>query len=522
MRTHPVVLAAMFLLSPLGARAADLVVWWQQAHHAQEDEALSEVVAAFEQATGRQVEITLLPMAEQPPASKRRSRPATHPTSPSASGLSTYIPRWALENRLVDLTDTVGHFSNLFDPDQLDRAMLLNAKTGQKALYGLPMGQIRNYINVWTSLLQGAGFSLDDIPKEWEPFWSFWCDQVQPAVRKALGRDDIWGIGRPMSVEANDTIDQFFQFLHAYDADYVTRDGRLVIDEPEIRQRLITAIADYTAVYRKDCTPPDSVSWDDGGNNQAFLAQTVVMTTNLSLSIPNALKVDHPDDYYKNTGTIDWPLGPFGDPFPIEGDSFQVVAFKDGGQRCDREGVRPLLVAEGWLMHYLDFSGERMLPSIPALLDQPFWLDPSDRHHMAAAIQAKTRPLSHQYGPASGDLRHDQVYNERVWAKAIHRVAPKASAPSRRSTRRSPGSSRSWPSRRKAAGPDAGRVSGAHHDRPLQSLACELAELVLKDYRAGEADFTDALIGLVNRRSGCAATATFERKAGELGGFRLL
>ena len=65
-------------------------------------------------------------------------------------------------------------------------------------------------------------------------------------------------------------------------------------------------------------------------------------------------------------------------------------------------------------MHYLDFSGERMLPSIPALLDQPFWLDTSDRHHMAAAIQAKTRPLSHQYGPASGNLRHDQVYNERV------------------------------------------------------------------------------------------------------------
>jgi multiple sugar transport system substrate-binding protein len=80
-------------------------------------------------------------------------------------------------------------------------------------------------------------------------------------------------------------------------------------------------------------------------------------------------------------------------------------------------------VAEGWLMHYLDFSGERMLPSIPALLDQPFWLDPSDRHHMAAVIQAKTRPLTYQYGPVSGDLRHDQVYNERVWAKAVHRVA---------------------------------------------------------------------------------------------------
>ena len=87
------------------------------------------------------------------------------------------------------------------------------------------------------------------------------------------------------------------------------------------------------------------------------------------------------------------------------------------------------LMAEGWLAHYLDFSGERMLPSIPALLDQPFWLDPSDRHHMTAVIQAKTRPLSHQYGPASGDLRHDQIYNEHVWAKAVHRVAADGISP---------------------------------------------------------------------------------------------
>ena len=79
-------------------------------------------------------------------------------------------------------------------------------------------------------------------------------------------------------------------------------------------------------------------------------------------------------------------------------------------------------MAEGWLMHDLNFSGERMLPSIAALLDQPFWLDPSDRHHMAAAMQAQSRPLTYNYTAASGDLGHDQIYNERVWAKAIHRI----------------------------------------------------------------------------------------------------
>ncbi len=92
-----------------------------------------------------------------------------------------------------------------------------------------------------------------------------------------------------MSITSDADI-QFFQFVVANQASYVTRDGRLVIDDPEIRRKLIKAIASYTAIDRKGCTPPDSVTWTDYGNNEEFLAQAVVMTPNSSLSIPNALK----------------------------------------------------------------------------------------------------------------------------------------------------------------------------------------------------------------------------------------
>ena len=147
----------------------------------------------------------------------------------------------------MDLSDAVGHFSDLFDPDALDRVTLLNANDrAEEPCTALPMGREINHVHVWKSLLEQAGFTLEDIPKEWEAFWSFWCDQVQPAVRQATGRDDIWGVGLPMSVEPAIPRLQFFQFVAAYEADYVTRDGRLVIDDPEIRQRLIKAIDSYT------------------------------------------------------------------------------------------------------------------------------------------------------------------------------------------------------------------------------------------------------------------------------------
>ena len=87
-----------------------------------------------------------------------------------------------------------------------------------------------------------------------------------------------------------------------------------------------------------------------------------------------------------------------------------------------KEFVR-FLVAEGWLAHYLNFSAERLLPPMQKLLDQPFWLDPSDPHRMAAVMQVASRPMQHDYTQALGNWRHDTVWQEFTWAKAIHRVA---------------------------------------------------------------------------------------------------
>ncbi len=192
MRARAVVLAAAIVLAPLGAQAADLVVWWEEGLYPQEDEAVAEMVAAFEQKTGKQVELVQHPQAEHPERSKPRSMPGSRPISCGGSAEPPGIAdQWAYEDRLVDLAEILGPLRELFDQDLLERATLLNERTGERGLYALPMGRITNHVHVWQSLLERAGFTLADIPKEWEAFWSFWCDRVQPAVRKATGRDDI-------------------------------------------------------------------------------------------------------------------------------------------------------------------------------------------------------------------------------------------------------------------------------------------------------------------------------------------
>jgi multiple sugar transport system substrate-binding protein len=430
MRAQTVFVALALVLAPLGARAADLVVWWEKGYYDQEGEALREIIGAFEQESGKQVELVQPTESELPDKIVAAFESGNPPDFVFGVLLQDYIGPWADADRLVDLSDTIGHFSDLFDPDSLAWVTWRDPKTGHAAIYGLPIGREINHVHLWQSLLNQAGFTVADIPRQWEAFWSFWCDQVQPAVRRATGREDIWGVALPMAVRAGDTDLEFFQFVAAFDADYVNHEGRLIIDEPDIRQRLVRAVDSYTAIYRKGCTPPGALEWSSGlGNNEAFWSKQVVMVPNLSLSIPNALKREHPDDYYKNTATIEWPLGPSGNPFPIVGTVVPAVVLKGGRNPDVAEEFVRFLVAEGWLAHYLDFSAERFLPAMSALINQPFWLDPSDPHRMASVMQISARRLAPNYAAASGDWRHQLVNQEHVWGNAIHRVAADGISP---------------------------------------------------------------------------------------------
>ena len=59
MRIQAAVLAAALTAAPLGAQGADLVVWWEKGFTVDEDEAVGEVISAFEHKTGKEVALML-------------------------------------------------------------------------------------------------------------------------------------------------------------------------------------------------------------------------------------------------------------------------------------------------------------------------------------------------------------------------------------------------------------------------------------------------------------------------------
>jgi multiple sugar transport system substrate-binding protein len=324
----------------------------------------------------------------------------------------------------------LGPVLDLFDADSIEVSTLLNGKTGQRDLYTLPMGRISNHVHVWNSLLERAGFTLADIPQQWEAFWLFWCDRVQPALREAIARDDIWAVGLPMSVAATiDTDFELTQFQLAYQASWLSRDRRVQIDDPAVRARMVRAMGAYTAIWRKGCTPPDAVNWTNIENNKAFLAQTVVMTANPTLSIPAALRTARPDDYYRNAVSIDWPRAANGEPLVLAGRVDRAVIFKAGGHAATAKQFVGFLAERG-LAHWVTFMGDQYMPPMRKLVEQPFWLDASDPHRMRAAIQILTQPHAQtSNGVRGSEWRSGRIWQENLWGKAVHRVAAKGISP---------------------------------------------------------------------------------------------
>ena len=407
------------LAAPAPALAADLSIAWEQGFYPEEDQAIKAIVAAYQQETGKAVELTLYPQDDLAPKVVSRVDAGEPPDLLMGLGMS-YLPNWALDDVVVDLSDVVGPIQDQFYPGVLANVRLRNDKTGETAYYAVPIGQFGHYIHVWKSLLEQAGIKLEDIPQQWDEFWAFWCDRVQPAVRQATGREDFYGIGLPMSAKASDTLTGLDQFRDAYGVDYLSAAGQPTLDDPAVRDQVVKILADYTTVWAKKCTPPDAVDWTNIGNNQAFHDQRVAMTINSTLSITNALRAKRPDDYYQNTATIPWPQGPGGKAYGIETNFISVVVFKAAKNVEGAKDFLRYLLSEGRLGAYLEASLGRGLPTMPALLATPFWQDPKDPHR-TAAVKQLGRPVAPFY--PNLNPKYGQVEAQAVWEKAVSRIA---------------------------------------------------------------------------------------------------
>jgi multiple sugar transport system substrate-binding protein len=423
--------AAALLVAVQPAMAQDTItVWWGKGFYKSEDDALLKVVKKFEETTGTKVELSQYAIQDMIP---KTVAALDSGNVPDVAYSDTYDVqaggKWAFEGKLEDLSDILVPIKDKFAPNTLETAYLYNGVTKKKGFYGFPLKQQSMHVQIWKDLLEKAGFKETDIPTQWNDYWSFWCDKVQPAIRKATGQR-IYGVGQPMGVESTDSLQSFYTFMDAYNIHLVDDDGKLLVDDPKVRDGLIHALTDYTDTYIKGCTPPSSTTWKDPDNNVAFHNKTIVMTHNFTISIAAKWFEDSTNPaltdeqraagkkaYEQDIITASFPKKPDGGTITYRSDVKTGVIFTAAKNKAKAKAFIAFLLREENLGPYVEGALGRWFPATIEGQKSPFWQ--ADRHRRAVYAQftGGTQPFDF-----TKNYKFTILNNENVWAKAMNRV----------------------------------------------------------------------------------------------------
>jgi len=401
------------------ANAADLVIWWTKGVNPAEDEALKKVVALWEKETGKRADLSFYATGD----TEAKTIPALKAGRPPDITFDfsydlAYTPTWAFEDLMADVSDVIEPIKGQFQKGALDSAYMLNGKTNARAYYAIPWVQMSPNVHYWSDLLQQAGFKDADVPREWEAFWSFWCDKVQPSLRSKGMR--IYGIGQGSSTASNDPFFNVHIYLNAYGAEVIGPDGKLRIGEPEMKKRVIQAIDSYVKPIKSQCSPPDAVNWNGVDDNVSFLNKKNLVAMNPTLSIPMSQLPANPDNYFKNMRTVPWPNQPDGKPTPTMVSVKQVLIFKQSENIENAKSFMRVLLKLENIGPMLKAMLGRFMPVMPALIDDPFYSDPADPHRSAMYrqfTQTPTVPFPQAY-----NRNYAKVMAEQLWGKMLGRI----------------------------------------------------------------------------------------------------
>jgi multiple sugar transport system substrate-binding protein len=243
------------------AAATTAAVWWVQGFAQEEDVAFRKAVEDYEKASGNTIDYSIVPYAPL------RQKIVSAITSGSVPDLIPSTPAeavvlFAWDNKLVDVSDVIETQKDEFTESALLSANCYNGVEKHRSYYGVPFTTAALPNHIWRPLVEKAGYKIEDIPKTWDAYYDFFKD-VQRKLR-AKGERKVYGLGFQLTTNGNDPNNVFNYFLIGYGgAGIVTKDGRLHLDDPQVREAAIKALTYPATAYKEGFVPPAAINWND-------------------------------------------------------------------------------------------------------------------------------------------------------------------------------------------------------------------------------------------------------------------
>ena len=394
-----------------------LTIWWNRGYYPEQEEALKKVVVDWEEKTNNKVKLLFFSEDDILQAAIDALEVGKTPDILfSERAEFTLIPQWAREGKLVDVSDVIKPVKKSYDTTALNSSYLYNQVKSKSSNYTVPIMQQTLHVHYWLDLISEAGLG-EEIPEEWDEFWQFW--QKAQKVLREKGQDNIYALGLPMSINSTDTYIIFKQILEANNLQIVDKQGKLQVDKPEIRQKIIDTLDWYTSFYKNGYVPPKAVNWSNSDNNISFLNQNTLMTINPSMSIPGSQQEDE-EIYLNKMRTIEFPNNPNGGAPTYLVSVKKPIIFTSSPNPLLAKNFLSYLVRPDNLGPYIKGAKGRYFPIMPKLWKDPFWSNIKDPHISVASQQftkSQTRLLHNSINPA-----YSQIDSENIWGKAMAKV----------------------------------------------------------------------------------------------------
>src|SRR6202790_4622918 len=279
--------------------------------------------------------------------------------------------------------------------------------------------------HIWRPLVEKAGYQMEDIPKTWDAFYDFF-KEVQKKMR-AQGMRPVYGLGFQVATIGGDSNLRATDFLIAYGGqDIVTKDGKLHLDDRNVRRAAIEMLTYPTTAYKDGFVPPGAINWNDFDDNNAFHGKQIVMDIEGSLSTEVAIIKNQQD--YNDIVVMGLALSNDGKPVPAQQGSLCGLIPKGAKNVEVAKDFLKYLIQPKVCNEYLKTGLGRRLPAMPAIAkDDPWWLAPKDPHrgpYVRQGLLGPTLPGFVVFNPA-----YAHVQNEHVWQTAWAEIMKDGATP---------------------------------------------------------------------------------------------
>ena len=407
------------------AAATTIEVWFAQGFVPEEDSAFNAMAADYEKQSGNKVEPSLIPYA----ALRQKAISAIQSgTVPDLIEVADFYlgPLQAWDDKLVDISDIVESVKGQYISTALPCCYFYNNVTKKRGYYVLPMKIAAVPFHIWGSLVEKAGFKTSDIPNTWDAFLDFFMP-VQDSLRKQ-GMRNIYAYGYQLTANGVDPENTFDAFMIAYGGkDFITPDGRLHTDDPQVKEACVKALAKLTTPFKKGYVPPSCVNWNDADDNNAFHSKLMVMDFDGTISTEVALY--HNKEEYDAIVTHGLPLSNEGKELPSQVALFGPVIPKGAKNLTAAKEFAKYMIEPKVLNQYLKAGLGRWALPIPEIVkSDPFWLkdDPHRTAYVTQSVIAPTQPIYEAYNPATAQVGAEHVFMVAAFDVMNNGVAPEA------------------------------------------------------------------------------------------------